>query len=121
MVGGEPVQSPEAMQVSASVVLQFSVDDRPDATDVGLAVNISVGLFATLLTDTTTDFVVLPPAPLHSIVNSLRSDSGPTSSLPLVPRSPVQAPVAMQLSAAVASQLKVEKPPGRHWPERRQY
>ena len=38
-----PLQAPEAMQVSALVVVQVSVDEPPATTAVGLAVKVRVG------------------------------------------------------------------------------
>ena len=38
-----PLQAPEAIQVSAFVVLQLSVEDPPEATEVGLALKFRVG------------------------------------------------------------------------------
>ena len=38
-----PLQAPEAIQVSALVVLQVSVEELPELTEVGLALKFRVG------------------------------------------------------------------------------
>jgi hypothetical protein len=42
-VGSEPAHPPEAAQDVALVVLQVRTEDPPGATDVGLAVSVTVG------------------------------------------------------------------------------
>lgn len=60
-----PLQPPPAVQLDAFVAFHVSVDDPPTATAAGLAVRVSVGTGA--VTETSTDFAAVPPAPLQAI------------------------------------------------------
>lgn len=59
-----PLQPPVAVQLLAFVVDQFSVEDPPLATDVGVAVSDTVGMGAGL-TVTVTDCDADPPVPVQ--------------------------------------------------------
>ena len=59
-----PLQPPVAVQLLAFVVDQFSVEDPPLATDVGVAVSDTVGIGAGL-TVTVTDCDADPPLPVQ--------------------------------------------------------
>jgi len=58
-----PDQTPEAVQVSAFVEDQVSVEDAPFATDVGFATSDTVGIAGN--TVTVADALALPPGPVQ--------------------------------------------------------
>ena len=60
-----PLQPPEAVQLVAFVELQVKVDVAPLAMMVGLAVSATVGGGGGTPTDTVTDWLVEPPAPVQ--------------------------------------------------------
>jgi hypothetical protein len=59
-----PDHAPEAVQAVAFVADQVNVEVPPLATVLGLAVKLTVG--AAAVTDTVTDCVALPPAPVQA-------------------------------------------------------
>jgi hypothetical protein len=63
-VGTLPCQPPEAVQAVASEELHTSVELPPSATVVGAALSVTIAAAGTA-TDTATDWVVVPPDPLH--------------------------------------------------------
>jgi hypothetical protein len=93
-----PDQPPLALQLSASVAVQFSVVAPALATLLSAALNESVG--AGVLTVTVTEVASLPPSPLHD-----------KDSLPLRTLLPVQPPLALQLVALSADQFSVVEDP----------
>ncbi len=58
-----PDQAPEAVHEVALVEDQVSVEPLPFATVLGLAIKLTVG--AGVVTETVTDCVALPPAPVQ--------------------------------------------------------
>jgi len=58
-----PDQAPEAVHEVAWVEDQLNVAPLPLATVLGLAAKVTVGAGA--VTDTVTDWVALPPVPVH--------------------------------------------------------
>jgi hypothetical protein len=91
----------------ALVELQVSVLLAPRATEVGLAVKIAVGAeIATLTLET----ALLPPGPLHRMPKVVLAVSAPVDCEPLVARTPVQPPEAMQAVALVELQVSVLLP-----------
>ena len=58
-----PLQPPEAVQDVALVELHVSVDATPLATDVGFAVNVTVGAGTTVTVAVAT--LLVPPVPLQ--------------------------------------------------------
>ncbi len=62
-----PLQPPLAVHEVALVDVQLSVDAPPVVTEVGLAVNVSVGAGGAV-TVTVALFDTVPPSPAHSSV-----------------------------------------------------
>jgi hypothetical protein len=58
-----PLQLPDAVQDVAFVEVQVSVDAAPLATDVGFAVNVTVGAGSTVTVAVAT--LLVPPAPVQ--------------------------------------------------------
>jgi hypothetical protein len=98
------VHSPEAVQLVALLDVQESEVFCPAATDVGVAVRVSVGAG---LTVTVTLREVLPPGPVQTSVNVLFDASAAEDSLSLVAFVPDQAPEAVQPVALVELQVRV--------------
>lgn len=99
VVARSPAQSPEAVQVVASVELQASREVEPAVTLDGLAARLNVGAGAMTAIDTSREIV--PPAPVQlseKVVPVVRSA---LVSLPDGPRGPVQPPAAVQEVAPV--------------------
>ena len=65
LVALAPLQPPEAVQPVALVELQVRVEDPPLATFIGFAVSVTVGAGAGAVTETLTDLLALPPAPVQ--------------------------------------------------------
>jgi hypothetical protein len=104
-----PLQPPEAAQEVALVELHVSVEVPPLATVVGFAVNVTVGVGATL---TVAVAVLLdPPAPLQVNEYDVVAASSPVPWLPLVALLPFQPPEAVQEVALVELHVSVEAPP----------
>jgi hypothetical protein len=104
-----PLQPPEAAQEVALVELHMSVEVPPLATEVGFAVNVTVGAGATL---TVAVAVLLePPAPLQVNEYDVAAASGPVLWLPLATLPPFQPPEAVQEVALVEFHVSVEAPP----------
>ena len=66
LVGSLPDQPPDAVQLFALLEDQLSVADPPLLTAVGLALRLTEGAGVEALT--VTDWVALPPGPLHASV-----------------------------------------------------
>ena len=103
-----PVQPPLALQLVALSADQLRVVEDPLSMLKLVAVSETLGGAA--LTVTATEPLTLPPGPVQESVNVVSPDSGPTLSLPLVLLMPDQPPLALQLSASVAVQLRVVEP-----------
>jgi len=88
-----PLQPPDAVQSSALLVLQVSVEDAPLAMLVGLAENVTVG--AGGVTVTVADWLAVPPAPVQLSVKVVVAVSAPVLAVPLVPLLPLQPPDAV--------------------------
>lgn len=105
-VGWSPDHPPEAMHVVALVVDHVSVDRAPYATDVGSADRVMVGTGA--VTDTATDALDEPPAPMQAMVNVLSSLSEPVVTEPATACVPDHAPDAVHDVAFVLAHVSVE-------------
>jgi hypothetical protein len=104
-----PLQPPEAAQEVALVEFHVSVEVPPLATEVGFAVNVTVGAGATL---TVAVAVLLePPAPLQVNEYDVADASGPVLWLPLAALLPFQPPEAVHEVALVEFHVSVEAPP----------
>jgi hypothetical protein len=63
LVGCDPLQPPEAVQLLSSVEVQVSMDVAPLLTVAGLAVKVTEG--AAAVTETVADCVAVPPLPVQ--------------------------------------------------------
>ena len=104
-----PLQPPEAAQEVALVELHVSIDVPPLATEVGFAVNVTVGAGATLTVAVAT--LLEPPAPLQVNEYDVAAASGPVLWLPLAALLPFQPPEAVHEVALIEFQVSVEAPP----------
>lgn len=105
-----PAQSPEAVHPVALVEAHVSVELPPDATDVGLAENVSVGAE---VSETAAVRVVVPPALVHARVKVVDATKGPTDWLPVVafdPAQPLRPPLPVQDVALLLVQDSVVLP-----------
>lgn len=107
-----PLQSPDAVQMSAFVVLHVSVAFAPKAIEVGDELNVTVGAGVGAggdppLTVTFTDVAVSPPGPEQVNPNVADEFKAPVASLPDVCFVPFHAPEAVHVVASVASQVSV--------------
>jgi hypothetical protein len=91
------------------VLDQLKIVLPPAATVLGLALSWIVGAPAAM--ETATDWVAVPPSPVHARVNVEAVLRGPLDCEPLGLRLPDQAPDAEQRVALVLDQLSVELPP----------
>jgi hypothetical protein len=82
----------------------------PAATVAGLAVKLTVGAGDPFATATVTDFESEPPGPVHVSTNVVVADSGPTASLSVNSRDPVQPSEAVQVVALLAVHCSIELP-----------
>ena len=103
-----PDQSPEAVQLVASVEFQFSVVDPFWETVTGFAEKESVGAGAA--TVTLTESFALPPAPLQVRLKVLFEVSALMAWEPDVALFPVQSPEAVQPLVLLLLQLNVVEP-----------
>src|SRR5262245_7079405 len=95
----------------ASLVVQLSVLELPEATEVGFAEKLTVGAGVAEATSTVTERAALPPSVLVQVsVKVVSALSGPRVSLPLVGLLPVQPLLAVQASASVVDQVSVVLP-----------
>jgi hypothetical protein len=94
----EPDHAPLAVHDVAFALDHVNVEDPPEATLVGDAVNVRVGAGA-VPTVTVTLRVTLPPEPVQVSVYVEVALSGPTFAEPNVARLPDHAPLAVQLVA----------------------
>lgn len=103
-----PLQPPEAVHEVAFVEAQVKAADAPGATDVGLALSVTVGCGGGAVpTVTTTLRLVEPPVPVQLKVNVLVVVNAGVGSLPEVARAPDHAPLAVQLVAFVDDHVSV--------------
>jgi len=103
-----PDHAPAAVQLSAAVDDQLSVELAPLAMVCGLAVIVTVGAAATV---TVADCKALPPLPVQVSENVPVLTKVPVDCVPLVALAPDHAPDAVQPSALVEDQVSVELAP----------
>lgn len=101
VVGFEPVQDPDAVQLFAFAVTQESVVVPPGTTLTGLAVNEVIDGGALTVT------VALEVAPPQFNVNVALAVSGGVASVPDVPFDPLQPPLAVHDVALADVQVNV--------------
>lgn len=111
LVPRAPDHAPEAVQLVAFVLAQFSVAEPPGTTEVGDADNETVGADGAVVTVTVTPRLADPPAPSHASVNVLVALSGADCSLPEVVFCPAQAPEALQPVAFCEDHVRVDREP----------
>ena len=104
-----PVQAPDAKQLVALVDDQVSVAAPPGATLLGVAVSATVGVGGGV-TVTVTDCAALPPGPVQVSVNRVLAVSVPVGAEPLGALAPLHPPPAVQASASVDDQDRVDEP-----------
>jgi hypothetical protein len=110
LVAFAPDHAPEAVQLSALVDDQLSVEAAPLAIVAGLAVIVTVGGRGAV-TVTVADCAALPPLPTQVSVKVAVLVNTPVDWLPLMPLAPDHAPEAVQLLASVDDQVSVELAP----------
>jgi len=104
-----PLHPPVAVQLVAFVDDHVREELAPLATDVGLAVKVTVGADVVPLeleTVSTTEELILPPVPEHVRVYVPVAVTGPTVWDPDVALEPDQAPLAEQLVAPEELQVR---------------
>jgi hypothetical protein len=104
-----PPQPPEATHVVAFVELHVNVEAPPLTTEVGFAVNVTVGTGATLTVAVA--MLLEPPAPVQVIEYDVDLVSGPVLCVPLVALVPLQLPEAAHEVALVEFHVSVDAPP----------
>ncbi len=109
LVGIVPLHPPEAVQEVALVDDHVKVDAAPLLTVLGLADRVTTG--AAWVTETVTDWVALPPVPVHASPKVELAVRAPVDCEPLAALVPDQAPEAVQEVALVADQVNVELAP----------
>lgn len=109
MIGFVPDHAPPAVQDVALLVDQFRVEEPFMFTVVGLALSDTVGNGGGA-TDTVTDLLALPPAPMQVRMNVLVVVNELRVWLPDVALLPDHAPDAVHEVALVEDQLRVEEP-----------
>jgi hypothetical protein len=105
----EPLQPPAAVQEVALLLDQVSVEEAPEFTLLGLALNVTLG--ALPATVTVADCVADPPGPVQVSSYSVVLVSVPVDCAPLVETVPCQPPEAVQSVAPVDFQERVAVPP----------
>ncbi len=98
-----PLQLPLAVQLVALLLVQLRVVLSPSSISVRAAVRLTVGA-GVAVTRTLTLSEALPPGPEHVRIKVLSSFSTPVEAEPEIARSPLQAPLALQLVASVLVQ-----------------
>jgi hypothetical protein len=91
-----PLHAPDAVHEVASVEDQFKFELPPLGTIVGVAIMLSVGADAGVVTSTVTEADLVPPVPEQLSVKVLSLVSAPVDWLPLVDLLPDHAPEAVQ-------------------------
>jgi hypothetical protein len=97
-----------AVQLVASVELQFSVAEPPTGMLAGEAVSVTVGGGTTV---TVTIWLAVPPVPVQLREKVVVTETAPVKAVPPVGLLPVQPPEAVQVVALVELQVRVEAPP----------
>jgi hypothetical protein len=98
------------VQVVALTVLQVSVVELPEVTELGLALSEITGAAEAIVT--VVAWLAVPPAPVQASMNSVVAESVPVLSVPLVASAPPQPPDAMHVVASTELQVSVAEPPG---------
>jgi hypothetical protein len=111
LVGWLPAHAPEAVHVVALLEDQFKVVPLPLVTLEGLALKLTVGAGVAAVTDTVTDCVADPPAPVQVAVYFVAALSAVVDCEPLGAIVPLQPPDATQDVALVEDQVNIELPP----------
>jgi hypothetical protein len=111
-----PTHAPEATQPVAFVDDHVSVVRAPAATEVGLAVNVTVGagVVPPVRIEIAAFRVVVPPVPVQANVNVTAAAIEPMLWLPdvaLLPAQPPIPPLPVQLVALLVVQVKEVDPP----------
>ena len=106
--GRLPDQPPLATQLSALFVDQLSVELPLNSMESGDALSVTSGAGGFTVTDTVS--LPVPPGPSQLSVKLVVLCKGPTLIEPLVPRAPLQPPLAVHDVALVVDQLSVEAP-----------
>lgn len=109
-IGFVPVHAPEAVQEAALVLVQVSVEPPPEGTEVGFAVNVSVGA-GLAARATVTDWPVEPPAPVHERLKVDVALITGDCSEPDAGLLPAHAPEAVQPVAFCELHVSVDRPP----------
>ena len=104
-----PDQSPDAVQLTASLLSQLRVVEPFCGTLVGSADRLTVGIVG-VSTETVTESSAVPPVPVHDKLKVLLSVSEFMVSDPEVFLEPDQSPDAVQLSVSLLLQLRVVEP-----------
>lgn len=103
-----PDQPPLAVQEVALVDAHVNATVFPDSTEVGIALNVTVGSGKTV---TAADCIADPPAPVQVRMYVAFAVKAAVVSVPLVACVPVHAPLAAQDVALLLLQLKVALDP----------
>ncbi len=104
-----PDQAPEALHESAFCDNHVSVVTPLYSTAEGSAAIVMLGGKGEA-TAIATLWLILPPAPVHSRINRLSWVSGPTVSIPAVPRTPDQSPEALHDVASFDDHVSIAVP-----------
>jgi hypothetical protein len=104
-----PFQPPEAVQEVALVEFHVSVEAPPLATEVGFAVNVTVGAGTTATLAVAT--LLVPPAPAQVNEYEPAIVRDPVLCVPLVGLVPLQLPEAVHEVALVEVHVSVDAPP----------
>ena len=111
LVGWLPVHAPEAVHVVALVEDQLKVVLLPLVTLEGLALKFTVGAGVEAVTDTVTDCVADPPAPVQVAVYFVAALSAAVDCVPAGAIVPLQPSDATQEVALVEDHVNVDLPP----------
>jgi hypothetical protein len=104
-----PLQPPEAVHDVALVELHVNVDAAPLATEVGFAVNVTVGAGTTVTVAVAT--LLVPPAPVQVSEKDVVAARAPVLCVPLIDLAPLQPPEAVHEVAFVEFHVSVEALP----------
>lgn len=102
LVARAPLQPPLAVQLLALLLPQLNVVVWPASTACGVAVRLTVGMTLTVVVALAT-----PPAPVQVSVKLVAPLNAALLAVPLVPRAPLQPPLAVQLVALLLLQVSV--------------
>jgi hypothetical protein len=104
-----PDHAPAALQAVALVEDHVSVELRPEVTELGLALMVTVGAGAAEgvpVTVTVVEWLAEPIGPVQVKLNWVVLVSGPTDRVPPVETPPLQPPEAVQCVALVVFQKR---------------